>query len=89
MKTQTNIKIEPKIKQGAQKYAKKLGLSLSAVVNATLSQFVRTGELEFSTAPRMTRSLELLIAEARKEHKARKSHGPFKSAKKMTESLEA
>ncbi|MCK5060123.1 MAG: type II toxin-antitoxin system RelB/DinJ family antitoxin [Candidatus Pacebacteria bacterium] len=89
MKIQTNIKIDPRIKQNAQKRAKQLGLSLSAVINATLSQFARTGELELSAAPRMTESLELLIAEARKEYEAGKSCGHFKTAKKMVKSLNA
>ena len=88
MKTQTNIKIDPNIKRDAQKRAKQLGLSLSAVINATLSQFARTGELEFSVAPRMTESLELLVAEARREHEAKKSHGPFKSAQEMLKNLD-
>ena len=54
MKTQVNLKIDSNIKKNAQKRAKELGLSLSSVVNATLSQFARTGELELSVAPRMT-----------------------------------
>ena len=87
MKTQTNIKIDPNVKRDAQKRAKELGLSLSAVINATLSQFARTGELELSAAPRMTKNLEFLVAEARKEHEAGKSRGPFKSAKEMMKSL--
>ena len=41
-------------------------------MNATLSQFARTGELELSTAPRMTPYLENLGAEARADYKAGK-----------------
>ena len=77
MKTQINLKINESIKKMAQKRAKELGLSLSAVVNATLSQFARTGELELSTAPRMTPFLENLVKEARAEHEAGKTSGPF------------
>jgi addiction module RelB/DinJ family antitoxin len=72
MKTQVNLKIDSTIKKNAQKRAKELGLSLSSVVNATLSQFARTGELELSTAPRMTPYLEDLVAEARADYKAGK-----------------
>ena len=61
MKTQVNLKIDDNVKKNAQRRAKELGLSLSAVVNATLSQFARTGELELSTAPRMTTFLENLV----------------------------
>ena len=72
MKTQVNLKIDSTIKKNAQKRAKELGLSLSSVVNATLSQFARTGELELSTAPRMTPFLENLVKEARADYKAGK-----------------
>lgn len=89
MKTQVNIKLDPKIKKEAQKRAKELGLSLSSVVNATLSQFARTGELQLSTTPKMTPYLEELVLEARKEFKAGKTSGPFASADEMIESLES
>ena len=72
MKTQVNLKIESSVKKNAQKRAKELGLSLSAVMNATLTQFARTGELELSTAPRMTPFLENLIKEARTDYEAGK-----------------
>ena len=72
MKTQVNLKIDAHVKETAQKRAKELGLSLSSIVNATLSQFARTGELELSTAPRMTPLLENLVAEARADYNAGK-----------------
>lgn len=72
MKTQVNLKIDTHIKERAQKRARELGLSLSSVVNATLSQFARTGELELSSAPRMTPYLEDLIKEARLDYEAGK-----------------
>ncbi len=68
MKTQLNLKVDPQVKKRAQKRAKELGLSLSSVVNATLIQFARTGELELSSAPRMTSFLEDLIKEARTDY---------------------
>lgn len=70
MKTQVNLKIDSHIKKNAQKRAKELGLSLSSVVNATLSQFARTGELELSVAPKITPFLENLVREARADYKA-------------------
>ncbi len=72
MKTQVNLKIDVHVKERAQKRAEELGLSLSSVVNATLSQFARTGELELSTAPRMTHFLENLVKEARADYEAGK-----------------
>ncbi len=87
MKTQVNLKIDSSIKRNAQKRAKELGLSLSSIVNATLSQFARTGELELSTAPRMTPYLEELVAEARKEYLAGKTSGPFSIADELMKHL--
>ena len=72
MKTQVNLKIDTHIKEKAQKRAQELGLSLSSVVNATLSQFARTGELQLSVAPRMTPFLEDIVKEARAEYEAGK-----------------
>tara|TARA_Y100000031_G_scaffold154891_1_gene203999 strand:+ start:338 stop:607 length:270 start_codon:yes stop_codon:yes gene_type:complete len=89
MKTQVNIKIDSNVKKGAQKRAAELGLSLSSVVNVTLKQFARTGELELSVAPKMTPYLESLIDEARKEYKTGKTSGPFTSVDEMIKGLES
>ena len=69
MKTQVNLKIDSNIKKSAQKKAKELGLSLSSVVNATLGQFARTGELHLSTSHKMTPYLEGIIEEVEKDIK--------------------
>ncbi|MDP3955186.1 MAG: hypothetical protein Q8Q15_02375, partial [bacterium] len=54
----------------AQELAKELGLSLSAVVNAYLKQFVRTKEVYFSSVPRMSTALENLLGDVEKDMKA-------------------
>ena len=87
MKTQVNLKIDSQVKKNAQKRAKELGLSLSSVVNATLSQFARSGELELSVAPRMTAYLEELIVEARREYLVAKTSGPFSTADDLMKHL--
>lgn len=61
MRVVINIKTEKEVKQNAQKLAKNLGLSLSAVINAYLSQFVRNRELYFSLAPKLSDGLENLL----------------------------
>jgi len=43
--TSLHIKLEPDIKEQAQKTAEELGLSLSAVTKALLKQFIRTKQL--------------------------------------------
>jgi antitoxin component of RelBE/YafQ-DinJ toxin-antitoxin module len=89
MKIQINLKIDPIIKYNATKQAHKLGLSLSSVVNAVLSQFARTGELHISTVPRITPYLEELVEEARKEYVLGLSTGPFISSHEMIQNLDS
>jgi len=64
MKTVINIKTNSNVKKSAQKTAKELGLSLSAVINAYLRQFVRNKEVYFSIAPKMSPELENLLSSA-------------------------
>ena len=87
MKTQVNLKIDSSVKKQAQKMAEELGLSLSSVVNATLKQFSRTGELELSSAPKMTPYLEEIVLEARKDYKNGKTSGPFDNAEDLIKHL--
>jgi addiction module RelB/DinJ family antitoxin len=87
MKTQVNLKIDNSVKKQAQKMAEELGLSLSAVVNATLKQFARTGELELSSAPKMTSHLEEIVLEARKDFLEGKTSGPFDNADDLIKHL--
>ncbi len=87
MKTQVNLKIDLHVKERAQKRAAEIGLSLSAIVNATLSQFARTGELELSVAHKMTPYLEELVKEARAEYKAGKTSGPFSTVDELMKHL--
>jgi len=82
MKTVITIKADRKTKEDAKKLAEELGLSLSAVVNASLRQFVREKELHISAMPRMTPRLERIAEQARKDYKAGKNISPlFSSAK--------
>lgn len=87
MKTQVNLKIDNKVKKQAQKMAEELGLSLSSVVNATLKQFARTGELELSSAPKITPYLEEVVIEARKNYAEGKVSGPFDNADDLVKHL--
>ena len=48
--TSLHIKIEPQLKREAQKVAKDLGFSLSAVTKALLKQFIRTKQLSVGDA---------------------------------------
>ncbi len=61
MNTVINIKTKKDLKENAQKTASELGLSLSAVLNAYLRQFVRSKAVYFSVASQMTPELESLL----------------------------
>jgi addiction module RelB/DinJ family antitoxin len=63
MKTVINIKADREVKISAQKLAKELGLSLSAVINAYLKQFIRSKAVNFSAVPTMTPELEKLLGQ--------------------------
>ncbi|MHB8710444.1 MAG: hypothetical protein ACYC6X_02755 [Minisyncoccota bacterium] len=82
--TMINIKTNKEVKRQAQKLAEELGFSLSALVTASLKQFVRTREVRFSAAPRMTPYLEGVIREVEKDIKSKKNLSPaFTNAKDM------
>lgn len=61
MKAIINVKTETAVKRDAQRVAGELGLSLSAVINAYLRQFVRNREVAFSLTSRMSPELETLL----------------------------
>jgi addiction module RelB/DinJ family antitoxin len=66
-----SVKADRTVKARAQRLASDLGLSLSAVVNAYLRQFIRNQEVHFSIPPQMTGSLERLLGKV--EHDVRRS----------------
>ncbi len=76
MKAIINIKADKEVKEDAQRIAEELGLSLSAVMNAYLKQFVRTREVHVSIAPRMTPELEAIIEEAEEDLRKNRNISP-------------
>jgi addiction module RelB/DinJ family antitoxin len=80
-----NIKTEQEVKEQAQQLAAELGFSLSALVTASLKQFVRTREVQFSALPRMTPYLEGVIEQVEKDLKTKKNLSPaFTNAKEAS-----
>ena len=65
--TVINFKTDPAIKKEAQAAAKKLGLSLSDVMNSLLRQFTRDKELHISLEP--TPYLEKALEQSQKDVK--------------------
>ena len=73
MKTVINIKADRQIKMKAKKLAEDLGLSLSAIINAYLRQFVRNKSVYFSAAPSMSKELEDVLGKIDKDVKQKKN----------------
>jgi len=75
MKTVINIKADKATKERAKKIAQELGLSLSAVINAYLKQFVKNKSVYFSTKKSyyMTPELENIIGDIDKDIKKKKN----------------
>ncbi|HSX41835.1 MAG TPA: type II toxin-antitoxin system RelB/DinJ family antitoxin [Candidatus Saccharimonadales bacterium] len=88
MKTLLNVKVDAKTKRAAQKIAEELGLSLSAVVNANLHQFVRDREISLNAPLKPSKWLKTVIKETEEDIKlGRNIVGPFDSAEAMIASL--
>lgn len=87
-KTLISMKVDSEVKKNAQKLAAELGLSLSAVINASLRNFIRTREVRISSVPHMTPELERLLEGVEKDIKAGKNmSSAFSSAAKADEHL--
>ena len=89
MKTIINIKADKEVKEKAKKLAEELGLSLSAVINSQLKQFIRNRSIFISSIPKMTPELEELLREVEIDIKeGRNLSGPFDSTEKFIEHLD-
>lgn len=84
--TVINVKTDKEVKRGAQKVAEELGLSLSAVVNAYLKQFVRNKEIHLSITPRMSPELEKFLGKVERNiARGKNFSGPFSSKRELDE----
>lgn len=73
-KTVLNIKTDKKVKQGAQKVARELGLPLGTIVNLYLRELAREKRVLFSVPPTPNRQLQTLLKKIRSEAKKRKKY---------------
>jgi len=68
--TSLHIKIDPAVKERAQKIADELGLSLSSVVKVLLKQFIRTKQLSISLREIPNAQLRKELQQAEEDIKA-------------------
>lgn len=81
MQTVIHIKADKEVKENAQRLAKKMGLNLSDVINASLRNFIRTREVIFSDAPQMTPEFEKYLEGIEEDIKHHRNLSPrFDSA---------
>jgi len=80
MKTIINIKTDKEIKKSAQKVVAELGLSLSAVINVHLKQFIKNKEVYFSVVPRMSLEMEKLLGGVETDIQKNKNISPILSS---------
>lgn len=77
-KTVINIKADKEVKKQAQHIAERLGVPLSSIINSFLKQFIRTEEVTFSNASKMTPELELVLSLIEEDRKNKRNiSGPF------------
>lgn len=90
MQTVIHIKADKEVKENAQNLARKMGLNLSDVINASLRNFIRTREVIFSDAPQMTPEFEKYLEGIEEDIKHQRNLvGPFNSATEANEYLDS
>lgn len=84
MKTLLNVKVDLQTKKDAQKLAKEMGLSLSAVVNGNLKSFITERAVYFEAPLKPTEKLEKILEKAEKDSQAgRNIDGPFSTIEEI------
>ncbi len=84
-----NIKTQPETKARAQEIARKIGVSLSSLINAYLNQFIKTKTVTFSADEEIpNKYFRRTLARARKNWKESKGSPIFHSGKEAVKWLE-
>jgi len=88
MQTMLSIKLDKSVKQQAQEVAHILGVSLNAVVNGYIKEFISERKVTFADHPmpnkRTQKVLDKLLADSRA---GKNIIGPFYTAEDMIKSL--
>jgi addiction module RelB/DinJ family antitoxin len=88
MQTMLSIKIDKKLKEEAQEVAHILGVSLNAVINQNIKEFVSERQVTFADHPLLNKKTEKLLARLSKDAREGKNMaGPFSSMDEMIKSL--
>ena len=88
MQTMLSIKINKELKKKAQKVAHTLGVSLNAVINQNIKEFISERQVTFTDHPMPNKKTLKILARLSKDAREGKNMvGPFYSAEEMIKSL--
>jgi len=88
MQTMLSIKIDKGLKEKAHEVAHALGVSLNAVINQNIKEFVSERQVTFIDEPVLNKRTERLLAKLSKDAREGKNMvGPFYTAEDMIKSL--
>ena len=88
MQTMLSIKIDKKLKEKAHKVAHALGVSLNAVINQNIKEFINVRQVTFTDHPMPNKRTQKLLKRLSADVEAgRNLIGPFDTAEDMIKSL--
>ena len=83
-----SIKIDRELKEKAQEVARILGVSLNAVVNQNIKEFINERQVTFTDHPVLNKKTQRILAKLSKDAREGKNMvGPFYTAEDMIKSL--
>ena len=68
-----NVRTDAKTRQELKKFAQKIGVPASSLINASIKDMLRRKSVSFTTTPQPTPYLEHVIKEAEADYKAGKN----------------
>lgn len=90
MKTTTSVKIDQSVKAAAAKLAGQMGLTLSAVINSSLREFVNSKKIVFQIHPVLnTKTQKRLLLLSRDVRNKKNLIGPFNNPSDVMKSLKS
>ncbi len=88
MQTMLSIKIDKNLKEKAQEVAQALGVSLNAVINQNIKEFISERNVTFTDEPVLNKRTQKILAKLSKDAREGKNMvGPFYTAEDMIKSL--
>jgi antitoxin component of RelBE/YafQ-DinJ toxin-antitoxin module len=88
MQTMLSIKINRELKEKAQEVARTLGVSLNAVINQNIKEFISERQVTFTDHPVLNRRTQKILDRLLADSRAGKNIvGPFDTAEEMIKSL--